>query len=101
MKATEKQGKCNPAMRMPGGLAGWFLARFRRITLRQPQLVLIERIALAPRQTLALIEAEGHRLLVATSPEGSPTFYALGEAVSQFSDAGRASHAIPIEGYVC
>jgi hypothetical protein len=35
---------------------------------------------LAPRQSLALVEAEGRRLLVATSPEGAPTFYALDES---------------------
>jgi flagellar biosynthetic protein FliP len=39
----------------------------------------VERIALAPRQSLALVEAEGRRFLVATSPEGAPTFYALDE----------------------
>lgn len=43
----------------------------------QPRLALLERITLAPRQTLALVEAEGRRLLVATSPDGAPTFYAL------------------------
>ena len=39
----------------------------------------MERIALAPRQSLALVEAEGRRFLVATSPEGAPAFYALDE----------------------
>jgi hypothetical protein len=42
---------------------------------------LVERIALAPRQSLALVEAEGRRFLVATSPEGAPAFYALDERV--------------------
>jgi len=40
---------------------------------------LLERIALAPRQSLALVEAKGRRFLVATSPEGAPAFYALDE----------------------
>ena len=40
-------------------------------------MALLERINLAPRQSLALVEADGRRLLVATSPEGAPTFYAL------------------------
>ena len=43
----------------------------------RPRLELVERIALAPRQSLALVEAEGRRFLVATSPEGAPAFYAL------------------------
>ncbi|HEY1983831.1 MAG TPA: flagellar biosynthetic protein FliO [Terracidiphilus sp.] len=62
------------------GLAGWLLARLRRVPRRQPSLALLERINLAPRQSLALVEAEGRRFLVATSPEGAPAFYALDRA---------------------
>jgi flagellar biogenesis protein FliO len=62
-----------------GGLAGWLLTRLRARGRRQPRLELVERIALAPRQSLALVEAEGRRFLVATSPEGAPAFYALDE----------------------
>ncbi|MGD1107948.1 MAG: flagellar biosynthetic protein FliO [Terracidiphilus sp.] len=43
------------------------------------RLALLERIALAPRQSLALVEAEGRRILVATSAEGGPAFYPLDE----------------------
>lgn len=60
-----------------GGLAGWLLERLRRGPHQAPRLALLERITLAPRQSLALVEAEGRRLLVATSPEGPPSFYAL------------------------
>jgi len=63
----------------PGGLAGWVLERLRLTRRAQPRLALLERIALAPRQSLALVEAEGRRFLVATSPEGAPAFYALDE----------------------
>ena len=60
------------------GLAGWLLARLgRRETGKKPRLEMLERIALAPRQTVALVEADGVRLLVATSGEGSPAFYRL------------------------
>lgn len=70
----------------PSGLAGWLLRRLRvgfggklgRSARRVPRLTLVERISLAPRQQLALVEAEGRRLLVATSPDGAPTFYPLG-----------------------
>jgi flagellar biogenesis protein FliO len=62
-----------------GGMAGWLLGRLRSGSHPRPRLELLERIALAPRQSLALIEAEGRRLLVATSPEGAPAFYALDE----------------------
>jgi flagellar biogenesis protein FliO len=64
-----------------GGLAGWLVGRFRAGGKARPRLELLERITLAPRQSLALIEAEGRRLLVATSPEGAPAFYALDEPV--------------------
>jgi flagellar biogenesis protein FliO len=60
-----------------GGLAGWLIGRFKASRRPQPRLELLERIALAPRQSLALVEAEGRRFLVATSPEGAPAFYAL------------------------
>ena len=59
------------------GLAGWLLERFRRRRGSQPRLMLLERIALAPRQSLALVEADGRRILVATSPDGGPAFYPL------------------------
>jgi len=62
-----------------GGLAGWVLGRLRSGGRRRPRLELVERIALAPRQSLSLVEAEGRRFLVVTSPEGSPAFYALDE----------------------
>ncbi|MDR3774252.1 MAG: flagellar biosynthetic protein FliO [Terracidiphilus sp.] len=60
-----------------GGLAGWLLARFRAGGRSTPRLAVLERITLAPRQTLALVEAEGRRFLVATSQEGTPAFHAL------------------------
>ena len=63
-----------------GGVAGWLLRRLRAGGGRQqPKLELLERIALAPRQSLSLVAAEGRRFLVATSPEGAPAFYALDE----------------------
>ena len=65
-----------------GGLAGWLLRRVRAGGRTRSRLELVERISLAPRQSLALVEAEGRRFLVATSPEGAPTFYALDERSS-------------------
>jgi flagellar biogenesis protein FliO len=64
------------------GLAGWVLGKLRG-KLRgapkaAPRLSIVERISLAPRQSLALIEAEGRRFLVATSQEGTPCLYPLG-----------------------
>ena len=79
-----------------GGLGAWLAARLlerlrgrRRV---EPRLTLVERIHLAPRQSLALIEAEGRRILVATSPEGGPAFYPLdtGSAAGTARKAPRA-----------
>jgi hypothetical protein len=70
----------------PGGLALWLLEKWRGarngLALRgmgrqAPRLALVERIVLAPKQTLALVEAEGRRFLVASSAEGAPAFYPL------------------------
>jgi hypothetical protein len=47
-----------------------------------PRLALVERITLAPRQSLALVEAEGRRILVATSADGASAFYPLDAAQS-------------------
>ena len=75
-----------------GGLAGWLLGRLMGGSRRRPRLELVERIALAPRQSLALVEAEGRRFLVATSPEGGPAFYALDERrASRLPSAARQS----------
>jgi hypothetical protein len=65
-----------------GLLFGWANARLgklRKSAGAPPKLALIERITLAPRQSLALVEAEGRRILVAVSAEGGPAFYALDE----------------------
>jgi hypothetical protein len=60
-----------------GGVAGWLQGRLRGVGRARSRLELVERITLAPRHSLALVEAEGRRFLVATSPEGAPTFYPL------------------------
>ena len=69
-----------------GGLGLWLLTKWRSARLglaargmgrSVPRLALVERITLAPRQTLALVEAEGRRFLVASSAEGAPAFLAL------------------------
>jgi flagellar biogenesis protein FliO len=62
-----------------GWLLGWLMARLRARERAKPRLALVERIALAPRQSLALVEAEGRRILVATSAEGRPAFHVLDE----------------------
>jgi hypothetical protein len=74
-----------------GGLTGWLLDRLRSTRRAQPRLALLERIALAPRQSLALVEAEGRRFLVATSPEGAPAFYALDGEIRPFRAANSGS----------
>ena len=63
-----------------GGVAGWLMERWRGRRHREPRLALVERIAPGPRQSLALVEAEGRRILVATSAEGGSAFYPLDEA---------------------
>ena len=60
-----------------GGLAGWLLGKVRGSKAERPRLALIDRMTLGPKQSLALVEAEGRRILVATSAEGGPAFYPL------------------------
>jgi hypothetical protein len=79
--------------RQVGGFVGWLVARLRRPQTRPARLAVIERITLAPRQSLALIEAEGRKLLVATSPDGAPSFYPLdvGQATPRTRPPGRSA----------
>jgi hypothetical protein len=71
---------------LSGRVAGWLLSKLRGVRCRPPRLTVLERIALAPRHSLALVEADGRRILVATSPEGAAAFFPLDEA-AQLIDA--------------
>jgi hypothetical protein len=84
------------AKTMPGrGLAGWLLGRLRAARRPQPRLALVERIALAPRQSLALVEAEGKRFLVATSAEGAPAFYPLDRETGRGNPGSSRGRIVP------
>ena len=74
---TDTGERRGPGAGVGTGLAHWLLKSLRKNRSREPRLELLERIALAPRQSLALVEAEGRRFLVATSADGGPAFYAL------------------------
>ncbi len=84
LKARRKED--DAAAGVSAGLGAWLVAwmagRARSRQRVAPRLALIERISLAPRQSLALIEAEGRRILVATSPEAGPAFYPLDEGAA-------------------
>jgi hypothetical protein len=73
----QRNQKSDKAERTAVGLGGWVLERLRGTARTRPRLTLVERIALSPKQSLALVEAEGRRFLVATSAEGTPVFYPL------------------------
>ncbi len=77
------------------GLAAWLMSRLRRNPQIQPRLALLERVTLAPRQSLALVEAEGRRFLIATSPEGAPSFYALDERAQRAPQRRQSPAARP------
>jgi flagellar biogenesis protein FliO len=66
-----------------GGLAGWLLSGLHKQPRPRPSLALLERINIAPRQSVALVEAEGRRFLIATSAEGAPAFHPLDERGSR------------------
>jgi flagellar biogenesis protein FliO len=60
-----------------GGWTGWLMKKLARRECAPPRLEILERLTLAPRQSVALIEADGRRILVATSGDGGPAFYPL------------------------
>jgi len=78
-----------------GGIAGWLMDRLRGRGRARPRLALVERIALAPRQSLALVEAEGRHILVATSAEGGPAFYPLDERAARTPSADAGARRSP------
>jgi hypothetical protein len=57
------------------------MKRLRAEKGARSRLKLMERITIAPRQTVALIEADGQRLLAACAPEGAPAIYPLRSGV--------------------
>lgn len=59
------------------GWAGWLLQRIGRQGKPEVRLRLVQRIAIAPRQSLSLVEVEGRRILLATGADGAPAFYPL------------------------
>jgi flagellar biogenesis protein FliO len=83
-----------------GGLAAWLVKKIGTLRGKRekpgPRLSLVERIALAPRQSLALVEAEGRRFLVATSHDSAPAFLAL----DQTAAAGSMIATIPSSAVV-
>jgi hypothetical protein len=89
-------GKAKPPI---GGLAGWLLGRLRGERRSVPRLAVLERISLAPRQSLALVEADGRRFLVATSSEGTPAFYPL-DAPCRQAVADRVAGTARTEGRI-
>jgi hypothetical protein len=82
-------GQAKPGSGMVGGLTGWLLTKLRREGRPRPQLAVLERITLAPRQSLTLIETSGQRLLVATSADGTPAFYPVGGSGRQAAVRGK------------
>ena len=63
--------------RLGSGLAAW-LSRYLHTSSAPPsQLSILARIGLGPRQSLALVEAEGVHVLVGTSADGPPSFFSL------------------------
>lgn len=82
-RSFERGGVSAGSMDTRPGLGAWLLSRLRRSSVKEPRLALVERITIAPRQTVALVEADGQRFLVATSAEGAPVFVSLKPAASR------------------
>jgi flagellar biogenesis protein FliO len=75
---------CDECTISRNGLGAWLIwqarARLRARKTEPSRLTVLERVALAPRQSLALVEADGERLLVATTADSAPAFYSLAGA---------------------
>jgi len=78
------------------GAAAWILERVHRVA-RPSRIAVLEKISLAPRQSLALIEVDGERLLVGTSQQVQLQFHALRKSGSRIETVWER---IPVEGTV-
>ena len=72
-------------------IVAWLLNRILHKTRAQPRLTVLERIALAPRHSLSLIEADGCKLLVATSQDGASAFYSFDRTASPLASSRRTT----------
>ncbi len=98
-QAAGQPGTAASLDRGPGeghGLMGWMWERWRSAVAAPRRLALLERVALGPRQSLALVEAEGRRLLVATSSEGTPAFYPLEDGAVAMPSLQAVRGALPL-----
>lgn len=79
---TSAMGRGGPVAgeesRRRGSLGAWLVDRVRHHSERDSRLRILERVRVTPRQVLVLVEAEGERLLVATSDGSAPAIFALG-----------------------
>ncbi len=92
MKQTWQAEGSKLASRPAHGLVRWLLNWRTHKPRPRPRLAVIERIALAPRHSLALIEADGLILLVTVSQDGASAFYAL-NGVAGSEEASRRTAA--------
>jgi flagellar biosynthesis protein FliO len=74
------------ASKLGSGLAAWLSRRLHASASPAPQLSILARIALGPRQSLALVEAEGVHVLVGTSADGPPSFFSLADGSGHSAD---------------
>jgi hypothetical protein len=92
-RRTEREGK--RGVGIPPDMLGWLRHLLPVRSQAAPRLQVLERISLAPRHTLALVESEGRRFLIATSPEGAPVFHSLDDrtALDRFRPAMSGQNA--------
>ena len=79
--ASNAGSDSNVCKESPKSLAAWLVAQARARLgghkTEPPRLAVLERVTLAPRQSLSLVEADGQRVLVATTNDSAPAFYPL------------------------
>ena len=60
--------------------------------------MLVERINLAPRQAVSLVEVDGQQILIATAQEGSPSFCHLNSRLGRVRET--LINEVPFEGTI-
>lgn len=65
------------ARRIRGSIAGWLSKQWIAVATSKSQLAVLAKVQIGPRHHVALLEADGMRLLIATSTDGSVAFQEL------------------------
>lgn len=68
-----------------GGITRWLSRQWQAVAVSKSPLAVVAKIQIGPRHSVALLEADGTRLLLATASDGAIAFHSLPEIAEEYS----------------